>query len=869
MRFAFAPLLVIAILGFAGSVGAQDTFNTKIKPFLAAHCVDCHGPLVKKAGLRLDELKPDFGDPKSMALWIKAHDKIVHGEMPPKKRARPPQADLDIVTQWLHKELHAVSLDKQKREGRVVLRRLNSTEYENTLRDLLALSLNVQLKTLLPEDNTAAGFDNVSAALETSAAHLLLYQQAAEKAILAAIPAAPQMPFSDKRTGKQITEKASEVYKDVLGKNVWLKDDALVVHAQLPDYIPISTPLVLQGGRYKVTVSAYAVGTQGKPLTMAIQCRPIRERGAHEVQVCRDVPANKPTIFEAEFEMNRETNVRIGGWGLPDRYEFFMKKVPPPLKDYQGPGLVIEWLKIEGPFGAWPPESYQRVFKDVPLKARSVAKAEAAKQPIPKIAANRDESFWENYDPLVPASVKPREDAERLIRNFLPRALRRPVSEELQAHYVKLVHDRLDQKYTFVDAMVYGYKAILSSTHFLFLAEPGPSGGAILLNEKKDFRSTRLDDHAVASRLAYFLWSSMPDQELIRLAQQKELTKPAILRAQVERMLQDPRAHRFTVNFTGQWLDLRKINDTTPDPQLYAEYDPFLYWSMPRETELFFEEIVRHDRSLLEFIDSDWSMLNERLARHYGISILPSPPGRGVGGEGAFLPSPPGRGVGGEGLFGYNLRKIKLPEGSQRGGVITQAAILKVTADGTRTSPVLRGKWVLERILGKPPAPPPPDIPLFEPDIRGATTIREQLDKHRNTPACASCHIHIDPPGFALENFDAIGGWRDFYRATKPTKKGNIKGTRYYRGPDVEIGGVTPAGKAFKNIDDYKKILLEDKTQIARNLTQNLLIYATGADIQFADREVVEQIVATLATKGYGFRTLIHEVVQSRVFLHK
>ena len=211
---------------------------------------------------------------------------------------------------------------------------------------------------------------------------------------------------------------------------------------------------------------------------------------------------------------------------------------------------------------------------------------------------------------------------------------------------------------------------------------------------------------------------------------------------------------------------------------------------------------------------------------------------------------------------------MTLPPGSHRGGVMTQASVLKVTADGTRTSPVLRGKWVLERIVGKPPAPPPPDIPLFEPDIRGATTIREQLDKHRNTPACATCHNHIDPPGFALENFDPIGGWRDFYRAPKQTKKGVVKGTRYFRGPDVEVGGVTPDGRAFKNIDDYKKILLEDKDQLARNLTAKLLIYATGADIQFADREVVEQIVATLRAKNYGFRELIHEVVQSRVFLN-
>jgi mono/diheme cytochrome c family protein len=824
----------LILLALASRASAQD-FGATLKPFLEAHCFDCHAETVQKAGPRLDTLKTDFADPRTQALWVRVHDKIASGEMPPKKREAPAPRDREAVTRLLHKELHAASLDRQRKQGRVILRRLNGTEYESTLHDLLAI--NVPLKPLLPEDNVAAGFDNISAALDISAAHLLAYQQAAEKAILAAIPNAPPTPLVEKRTGKQIAEKDAEVYKDVLGKSARIAGDALVLHTQLPDYIPVATPLVLQGGRYRVTVSAYAIGTQGKPLTMAILCRPIRERGAAEVQFCRDVPADKATVFEAEFPMNAETNVRLGAWSLPDRYEFFLKKVKPPLEDYPGPGLVVEWLKIEGPLGPYPPESYQRLFKDVPVKARSVAKAEAENKAIPKIADNRSESFWIHYDPLVPASMHPRDDAERLIRDFLPRALRRPVGEELHRHYVKVVHDRLDRKYTFAEAMLHGYKAILSSTHFLFFQEPGPPS----LDAAKDFRSTRLDDFAVANRLAYFLWSSMPDRELLNAAEAGRLTDPTNLHAQVERMLNDTKAHRFTENFAGQWLDLRKINDTTPDPQLYPEFDAYLLWSMPRETQQFFEEILRHDRSLLEFVASDWSMLNERLARHYGVP----------------------------GVVGHELRKVKLPAGCHRGGVLTQASVLKVTADGTRTSPVLRGKWVLDRIVGKPPAPPPPDIPLFEPDIRGATTIRQQLDKHRNTPACAACHVHIDPPGFALENFDAIGGWRDFYRATKQTKQGVVKGTRYFRGLDVEIGGVTPDGKAFKNIDDYRKILLEDRDQLTRNLTEKLLTYATGAEIQFADREVVEQIVATVREKNFGFRSLLHEVVRSRVFLSK
>jgi hypothetical protein len=261
---------------------------------------------------------------------------------------------------------------------------------------------------------------------------------------------------------------------------------------------------------------------------------------------------------------------------------------------------------------------------------------------------------------------------------------------------------------------------------------------------------------------------------------------------------------------------------------------------------LFFEEVLRQDHSLLEFVDSDWTMLNERLAGHYGIP----------------------------GISGNELRKVQLPAGTHRGGVMTHASVLKVTADGTRTSPVLRGKWVLERIIGKPPAPPPPDVAAIEPDIRGATTIRQQLDKHRNIASCASCHVHIDPPGFALEQFDPIGGFREFYRASSRTPNGaislaNYTGRPIYRGPDVEKGGQTHDGRAFNDIEEYKQLLLEDKDQLARNLTQKLLIYATGADIQFADREVVEQIVATLGKKNYGFRTLVHEVVQSRIFLNK
>jgi hypothetical protein len=608
---------------------------------------------------------------------------------------------------------------------------------------------------------------------------------------------------------------------------------------------------------------------------MMCVCRPTQyDREDTDVRTVRDVPAGKPAVIEEEFDLRERQVMVFAGWSLPDFREFDRRYKNLKLDSDPGPavsGLAIRWIELEGPIeasarsregeppgephgttarteprpsgstrgrlGPWPPAGYRSLFEGVPLEPQSVARAIAAGQPRPPQPARRPDLWW-IHDPIVPVSVRPREDAERLIRSFLPRAFRRPVGEELARHYITIVHAALDRGIPFAEAMILGYKAALCSPHFLFLVEP--------IDRGQGTRQTELDPHALAARLSYFLWSSLPDVELRRLADAGELKRPAVLRTQVERMLRDPRARRFTANFTGQWLDLRNINATSPDPQIYGEFDDFLFWSMPRETERFFEEVLRADLPLTEFVHSDWTFLNERLARHYGIA----------------------------GVFGGELRKAEVPPGAHRGGVLTHASILKVTADGTRTSPVLRGKWVLDRIIGEPPQPPPPDIPAIEPDIRGATTIRQQLDKHRNTPACASCHRSIDPPGFALESFDVIGGWRDFYRATRPGRRGlvelaNYPGREVPRGPDVELGGTTPDGRSFRTIDDYKRILLADPDRLARNLARKLMTYATGADIQFADREVVEELVARSRARGYGFRSLVHEVVQGRVFLNK
>lgn len=343
----------------------------------------------------------------------------------------------------------------------------------------------------------------------------------------------------------------------------------------------------------------------------------------------------------------------------------------------------------------------------------------------------------------------------------------------------------------------------------------------------------------------------MPDQQLFDAARNDTLRAPEQLRAQVERMLQHPKSKAFTENFTGQWLSLRDIDATTPDNGLYPEYDDLLKWSSVRETHLFFEELLMHDRSVLNFIDSDFAMLNGRLANHYGI-----PDVHGVG-----------------------FRKVPLSAEYHRGGVLTQASILKVTANGTSTSPVLRGVWVLDRMLGQSVPPPPPNVPAVEPDIRGATTIREQLGKHRSTENCASCHRKIDPIGFALESYDVIGGWRDRYRIVADRKdwvKNRVgelakylAAYQYGLGRQVEVADTLPDGRSFSDITELKKLLLSDPEMIARCLIEKLVTYATGQPVGLDDRAAVDAILEQTQGSNYGLRSIIHQIVASPLFQSK
>jgi mono/diheme cytochrome c family protein len=767
----------------ANPQAAAADYARHIRPFLDKHCIDCHGEDTAKAGLRLDSLAAEFAGVEKARLWTKVLDRLEAGDMPPKKRPRPPQADRDQVSGWINDHLLEADRRAQPPPGSVMLRRLTRLQYENAIHDLLAID--VPLQERLPEDKRALGFDNVGEALNLSPEQLEVYLESADVALDAAVIKQSRPETWKRRFGPlEVIGSGSE------SEPVLDLEDAAVLFSKAT-FGPAIYRHVKDDGLYRFRLSAYAYQSKGDGVEIYVRSHNFRSGGQGVVGYFEASP-DTPKVIEFVCRMAGGTHVNFAAHKLP--YAPRTRNI----KEHPGTGIAVQWLEVEGPLiDTWPPASHRHLFGDLPLRPVS-----------PKSQV------------FSVVSEQPRADAERLLRVFMRRAYRRPVTADELAPIVKLVTDQLDAKQSFEEAMRVGTKAILCSPDFLFFPE----------------KRAVTDDLALAARLSYFLWNTQPDEELAKLAEQGVLSRPEKLRAQVERLLNHPRARGFIKNFVAQWLDLRQIDFTMPDRKLYPEFDDALRRSMVEETELFFDEVLKRDLSLVNFVDSDFSILNERLALHYGIASVKGP----------------------------GMRRVALPAGSHRGGVLTQASVLKVTANGTSTSPVTRGGWVLRNILGKPPDPPPPNAGAIEPDIRGAKTIREQLDKHRRAASCASCHVKIDPLGFALENFDVTGAWRDKYRVLSGP---NLAMTP--NGPLVEADSSLADGRSFRNIDELKKLLIEDKDQLARCLTEKLLIYGTGRNLRFSDRAVVKEIVARSRGKDYGLRSLIHEIVQSRTFLNK
>jgi len=851
----------MAVLGawLAGTVIlAADATPPGVREFIAGHCADCHDADAPKGGLNLTALAFQPETAENRNRWIQVLDRVLLGEMPPRKEPRPPAPDLAAFATSLSNVLAHADQAAVASEGRSTYRRMNRYEYEQALRDLLGAPW-LQIRDALPEDGTVQRFNKIGDALDVSHVQMARYLSAAEGALRQVIARQVDRP-APKTVRHHARDQRSYVgpmrfsefntYPEratfpVLG----FEGQPAVRSGAQPITVGTNDPATreLEGmgvvagsyeplepkfdafrapapGKYRLrfmghTVWVHAVrsnkwfipdldvigpGRRSEPITVYSEAPPrqLRRLGSFDLTPEPETHDLTPWLLAGE-------TVRVDPARL-FRSRPGKGRMQNPLAEKDGqPAAVFRWLEVEGPLEeAWPSTGHRLLFDTMPLKPAPGGRG------------------------VEVASADPHPDAKRLLARFLAAACRRPNAVAEVPRFLPVVERAMASGSSFTDAMIAGYTAVLCSPGFVCVEEtPGP-----------------LDDLALATRLSLFLWNSIPDAELRALAAAGRLRDPEVLRAQTERLLSDPRSRRFVDAFLDYWLDLRRMDASAPDATLYPDYylDDLLTESALEETRAFVAELIREDLPAQNLVASDFVMVNERLARHYGL-----PPFEGVA-----------------------LRRVALPADSVRGGLLTQASVLKVTANGTTTSPVIRGAWVMERILGRPLPPPPPGVGAVEPDTRGATTIREQLEKHRHQASCAVCHERMDPPGFALESFDVLGGWREQYRAQGPGKPepGIGKGGHpfeFHRGPRVDASGALPDGRPFQDVREFKTLLLSEERAIARNLVRQLAMYGTGAVIRFSDRAAIEAILDRSRDLNYGVRTLILELIQSPLFQSK
>ena len=792
---------------FGWSAAPGHSFEDDLQPLVQKHCIACHTGTVL-APLDLAGLGFDLGDSATYRAWVRVYERLVNGEMPPAGALRPEPADLDASLASLKEALTEANLAKRNGQ-RTPLRRLTRLEYAYTIQDLLGLdeAQGLDLIENLPAEADTGGFDTVAAKQGISALHVRGYLEAADRALDAAL----ELGTRPETTRREI-EYAESGYMNfmhtakILGGGITKRvDDRVVMFYDAGSTYMLHTEAegyaVPYPGRYRVTMDAkpYQADT---PVVLTLY------QGIKQGVVASldDLIGTFDLLDDTARTVEVTTFMRPGDLLAPSVAELdrppgdYVNYFAPDktVANYKGEGVAIKSLTVEGPLiDDWPPQGTRRLLTGL--------------------------GFDETGD--VRETKTSAEHVLEIVRAFATRAFRRPLKDGEAEAYASLAAPSLAAGAPLVEAVRVPMRAILSAPPFLYqTASAGP-----------------LDDFALAARLSYFLWRSMPDDELFEVAGAGRLSDPTVLAAQVDRMLHDDRSERFVKDFAGQAYRLYELNRTTPDGGLYPEYDDRLGKAMAAETELFIRELIDENHGVGRLVDADFTYVNRRLAEHYQIPDIK----------------------------GQEMRRVTLPADSPRGGLLTHASIHKITANGTVTSPVPRGNFVLSNILGRPAPPPPPGVAGLEPDIRGTTTIREQLAAHRANPVCSGCHLAIDPPGFALESFDPIGGFRTHYRASRgETRFGDFTVPRPYgKGQAVDPSGIMPVGVAFAGMDEYKALLLENEIgQIARHFASQLITLATGAEVEFLDGDEIRSIASSVADRGYPVRSIIHRVVQSDLF---
>ena len=863
----FAPFRTVARVLFllAGivwmssvtSLSAQETpefppdtagYQKYVAPFLKTYCAKCHLGAKPQGNFAVDlpRLPNAFGDPATRGKWREIVNVLNSHEMPPEEEKQPKPAEVIAVVDWITEQ--AVRAELAKRETRVVMRRLNRQEYRNTIRDLIGVDFDV---SGFPQDPPAGGFDNNGSALTLSPLHVEMYLSAAQQILDRALVEGDQPKkivwrFEPKvgdidRTRKRLDEKNNAIVNGgnnrqegnwvVVHHNSWDKSVgardfrvptpglyAIRVHAagKVPNHEAVVasaekflkhrqkeqddknpkgkewTQRQLENDlKHFQSDRMYHYGPPRAKLTLQLGPQP---RTLAEFDV--DGSPDKPKVHEFQARFTTESA------GVHFEYAYAIPKV---LENFwmQGhdnfarPELYIDWFEIEGPLhDQWPPTSHRKILFNSPGQKK------------------QDVS-----------------NAREVLREFMRRAFRRPVTSQEVDIKLALFNEARKEK-SFIEAIKVPLIAVLTSPHFLYLVETPASA----TTTKAKSTATHLSEFELASRMSYFLWSSMPDEELLQLASKGKLSDPGVRTAQVDRLLADTRAEAFVSNFTGQWLSLRDVGNNPPAPDLYPQYDRHLETSLVRESEGYFAEFLKNDLDARQMIRSDFVTINERLARFYGIPDV----------------------------RGDEIRKVKVPEGVHRGGIVTQASILTLTSNGTRTSPVKRGVWILKTLLGTDPGLPVANAGEIAPKVPGIdkATVRKRLEIHRQLPQCARCHNKIDPLGFALENFNACGEWRE--------QEGfGYKGRIERNDPVIDASSKMPDGTEITGVEGLQKAMLAKEDLFLTALTTKLMTYASGRELGLADQPAIKTTVAETKKSGYTLRAILKSIVASDVFSRK
>ena len=769
---------IIPFILAAATAHADDAFAKVGVAFLEKHCVSCHGPKKQKADLALHEFRDDASLLKNRKKWKAIIEAVQFADMPPDDEPQPTADERAAFLASARGVFSNYDRTAKPDPGQITLRRLNRSEYNNTIRDLTGMD--VRPANDFPSADVGHGFDNIGDVLSVSPILMEQYIEAAQNIAEQAIPLEPAKPALKSMNAR---------YCEPAGPNVPMRGKwrPFTFGKDPLDSGPLHTPFKPDpASAYTIRAHVWAESPDGKPVKAALFVSggnlpdPDPDQKLAGTELSKLPQTKKSRILKildvtARDEKSAQT----------------IEAVLPPGNGIERMGVAV--LRTEG--GAPPTVLVEWIH------------AEGAGDTRPQ--------FLRRWTRAGAEKLTPQQQTRDLLTRFMPRAWRRPITTDELERVAKVADAALARGENWEAGIRAALASVLSSPKFIFRIEP-------------DDKPTLAEAHPItefqlAARLSYFLWATCPDEELLALAQAGKLT--ASLGTQVRRMLRDPRAGTLTDNFAMQWLQLRRLASHQTDERTFRRWRPSLKTSMIEETRLFINEVIREDRSILDLLDADFTYLDRRLGELYGIT-------------------PP------DGFAGDKFKRVTLA-GTQRGGLLTHASILTVTSNPTRTSPVKRGKWLLEQILGDPPPPPPPNVPSIDDNTRRELTgtFRQKMIQHRADPKCANCHAKMDAMGFAMENFNGIGEWRD----------------KDEQGNPLEVGDKTPVLE-LRSLAELKAHLKSRKEQFARCLTEKMLTYALGRGLEYYDDRAVAIITADLAKNGYKFSALITAIVQSDPF---